>query len=212
MEGEMAHPGNDVEWPEAWGSLPLPGPSGCVPRLCPSSVSTLRCSASVRLEAWEPHEQGSNPTPNSAADWGVAPAPPSLGGVTLPFLRVEVWLQRARQPWAWAFSPPQRPLPNPSPPDPQSPRGNTRRIPRLLMTLSEFPGGHWLTHPDTVETGARIKEGATGISHTRRRAVNENKTPASAASPLEAPGSRGARMQTSGRASGVLSVSTPTRT
>lgn len=81
------------------------------------------------------------------------------------------------------------------------------------MTQSEFPGGHWLTYSDTVETGAQIKEGATGISHTRKRAANENRTPALAASPPEAPGSGGgARMQPSGRASGVLSVSTLTRT
>lgn len=80
------------------------------------------------------------------------------------------------------------------------------------MTQSEFPGGHWLTHSDTVETEAQIKKGATGISHTRKRAANENRTPALAASPPDAPGSGGARMQASGRASGVLSVSTPTRT
>lgn len=61
------------------------------------------------------------------------------------------------------------------------------------MTQSEFPGGHWLTHSDTVETGEQIKEGATGISHTRKRAANENRTPALAASPPEAPGSGGGK-------------------
>lgn len=74
------------------------GPRPGAPWPCsgaPAAVSlvllTLPCSAPVWLEAWEPHEQGSNPTSNSAADRGVAPAPRSLGGMRLPFLRVEAW-------------------------------------------------------------------------------------------------------------------------
>lgn len=70
-------------------SGPRPG-APCPCSGAPAAVSlvllTLRCSAPVWLEAWEPHEQGSNPTSNSAADRGVAPAPRSLGGMRLPFL------------------------------------------------------------------------------------------------------------------------------
>lgn len=211
-DGRSRNPDNGVEWPEAWGSLSLlGGPSSCVP--CPVNPPVFSSSLAGSLRAprtgFKPHFQlccRPGCGPSSPEPWWDEAALPPSGGVAS-------WLRRAWQPWVGVFLPPQCPRPEPSSPDPRSPCGYTRCFRRLLMTQSEFPGGHWLTHSDMVETGAQIKEGATGISHTRKRAANENRTPALAASPPEAPGSGGvARMQASGWASGVLSVSTPTRT